>query len=605
MPLYLLALLALVTLSGCETPPAQPQQGAYTTGESGIQQARQYLRQAASETSPQKDATLLQAARLFSINKKPDRALSTLKSINPEVLADSDYIEFSLLFAELAFIKSDLSVAQLALENPRIQSLSETLDADSRKRWFQLNGQLQNTLGNYHKSLFFFTRAAALEADSNLIATINNRIWKVLSRQSRSSLEHNMALSNDDIIKGWYSLALAARDTQGDLGQQIDAINSWKTRYASHPAARVMPTNLKAVMSVDRDIPRNIALLLPRSEKYKLATDTLSQGLLAAYYDTLKNSGQVPEIRFYDTDGDSIQNLYAKAVADGADLIIGPLRKEKLVELMNGPPPEVPVLALNFIEGQANPHGSIFQFGLSIEDEAAQVADLAWKQGLRAAMTVTPDTSWGNEARDKFIADWQARGGQLIANITYGSNQQDYAELLKPAFLLHHSRERATRLRQTLGKRIESNPSRRRDLDMIFLIANAQQGHQIKPSLDYLYAADLPVYATSMINDGKGIKSLDRDLNGIRFPAMPWSVKAFDTGNLRPGGNLSGSYRNLFALGADAYELHQWLSVMKAIPDVTLNGHTGVLSLKEDNHIVRTLPWAHFKNGEAIPLATR
>ena len=547
----------------------------------------------------------MQAARLFGDLEKTEQALTALGSINPQVLTDTDYIEFSLLSAELGFTKNDLSLVQLALENPRIQSLATDLEPKSRKRWFLINGQLQNTLGDHHKSLYFFTRAAALERDKDLIAVTNDLIWQVLSQQSKDSLERNKVLSNDDIIKGWYSLALATRDTQGDLTRQIDAINSWKQAYSGHPASRIMPTNLKAVMSVERTIPKHIALLLPRSEKYKLATKTLTQGLLAAYYDTFEKGGQVPDIRTYDTETDSIQNLYGQAVANGADLIIGPLRKEKLAELLSGPAPEIPVLALNFIEGQTNPHNSVFQFGLSIEDEASQVADLAWNQGLKAAMTVTPDTSWGKDARDRFVADWQARGGELIANITYGSNQQDYTELLKPAFLLHHSRERASRLRQTLGKSIASNPSRRRDLDMIFLIANAQQGHQIKPSLDYLYAADLPVYATSMINDGKGIKSLDRDLNGIRFPAMPWSVTAFDTGNLRPDGNLSGSYRNLFALGADAYELHQWLSVMNTMPEVTFNGHTGVLSLEVNNHIVRTLPWAHFKNGQAVPLATQ
>lgn len=563
------------------------------------------LRQAADEDSPDKDRTLLKAAELFSQSKKVERALSTLTSINPQALASSDYIEFSLLSAELGFSKGDLSLAQLALENPRIESLAETFDPSARKRWFLLNGQLQQALGDSHKSLYFYTRAAALERNKEPLGLINDRIWQALNQQPRDSLEHNRSLSNDDIIKGWYSLALAARDTQGGLSGQIDAINSWKAQYSGHPATRAMPTNLQAITSVARKIPRNIALFLPASEKYKLATETLSKGLLAAYYDTLEKGGQVTDIRVYDTDSDSIQSLYSQAVTAGADLIIGPLRKEKLAELMAGPAPAIPVLALNFIEGETNPHESLYQFGLSIEDEASQVANLAWRQGYRAAMTVTPDTSWGMDARDRFNADWREQGGEIIANISYSANQQDYAELLKPAFLLHHSRERATRLSRTLGKRIASNPSRRRDLDMIFLIASAQQGHQIKPSLDYLYASDLPVYATSMINDGKGIRSLDRDLNGIMFPAVPWSVTAFDTGTLKPDTDLSGSYRNLFALGADAYELHQWLSVMETMPEVTLNGHTGVLSLQEDNHIVRTLPWAHFKNGQAVPLATQ
>jgi uncharacterized protein len=594
--------LLMVFASGCETPPATPQPGEYTTQESRIQLAEDYLAQSVALESPQRDERRLQAAELFADNNKPLRAYRAIKGIRAEALSDDALGHYGLLAGNLALDRKDYDFAKQVLLSDRLQKRATRFDPQQMQHWLMLNGELQHAEGNAHKSLYFFTRASTLTDDPDILAELNTRVWRNLNRQSRQDLERNSTLSSDPIVVGWYELARATRSTQSDLTRQIVAIEQWRSRHTGHPAARVLPDSLKAVVNIERSVPRHIALLLPTVENYRLAADTVLQGVMAAYYQALNENSAVPVIRVYDTDSGNIASIYQRAVANGAELVIGPLRKEKVAELMAAPHLAVPVLALNFVDDKPNLHDNLFQFGLSVEDEALQVAEYAWQQGHRAAMVITPDTSWGQSSQSRFTRYWQEQGGHITASTTYNVQQMDYAELLEPAFLLHHSRQRAQRLEKALGKKIAANPGRRRDLDMIFMVANAQSGQQIKPSLDYLYAGDLPVYATSMINDGKSNKSINRDLNDIMFTAMPWSVEAFSRGNLKPSANLSGAYRNLFALGVDAYGIHQWLSVLKAMPGADIRGQTGELKMESDNHIVRTLPWARFVNGKAVPL---
>jgi uncharacterized protein len=591
-----------VVLAGCETAPTKPEQGEYTTGESGIQQAERYLREAGSLESPEKDIALLNAAGQLSKEGLSKRALAVLRQIDGNALPDDKFIQFSLMGSELALERNSATDATRFLESKRLQTLSASFTPRQRGLWYKIQGFVQEAEGNYHKAVFFYARASALATDRTNKRELHDQVWKALNRQTREELELNRDLSNDADVVGWYELALATRGNLGDLTLQIESIEHWQSRHPNHPAVTLLPETLQGVLNIPRDIPSRIAIFLPSNDTYRLASESVTEGMMAAYYRSLGRGGSVPELIFYDTDSADIPTLYQRALMEGANLVIGPLRREKLEDLMALPELAIPVLALNVAEDRENPHPNLFQFGLSVDDEARQIAEFAWQRGFRAAMVITPDTRWGYSARDTFSDLWQSQGGAVVAATTYNQKQTDYAALLEPAFFLQHSRQRAQRLRQTLGKNIAYNPSRRKDLDMIFLLANAQSGQQIKPSLDYLYAADLPVFATSMINDGRADRALYSDLNGIMFTALPWSVPAYDRNSLKPGSNLPSAYRNLFALGVDAYNINQWLTVLKSMPHADIRGQTGELNLAANNRIVRTLPWGQFVDGRAVPL---
>ncbi|HEY7884272.1 MAG TPA: penicillin-binding protein activator, partial [Cellvibrionaceae bacterium] len=150
----------------------------------------------------------------------------------------------------------------------------------------------------------------------------------------------------------------------------------------------------------------------------------------------------------------------------------------------------------------------------------------------------------------------------------------------------------------------EFEPRRRQDVDMIFLIATPAEARQIKPTLAFHYAGDVPVYATSQIYTGQ-ISTTDSDLNGIRFNTLPWQ---FD--HTRPEKQLLSQHSQvpiafipLQAMGVDAYHLYPRLPQLHRLGRARLFGATGNLSLNAQGQVKRELIWARFtgNNVELLP----
>ena len=132
-----------------------------------------------------------------------------------------------------------------------------------------------------------------------------------------------------------------------------------------------------------------------------------------------------------------------------------------------------------------------------------------------------------------------------------------------------------------------------------------QQAQQVKPTLIFQYAGDLPVYATSHLHAATDNRSQYLDLEGIRFAETPWLLD--DQLPLRQQieakwPQAGGSLGRLYAMGADAYLLAPRLGQLVALPDTSLQGLSGDLSLGESQRIERELPWAIFRDGQVQPL---
>jgi hypothetical protein len=136
---------------------------------------------------------------------------------------------------------------------------------------------------------------------------------------------------------------------------------------------------------------------------------------------------------------------------------------------------------------------------------------------------------------------------------------------------------------------------------MVFIATNSQEARSLKPILAFHFAGDLPVYATSQINDGSNIQSRDMDLSGIYFGETPWTV---DGDNTRLSSEINkhissgGSYsKNLYALGIDAYYVSQRLPLLIENNSYKLQGFTGALNRLNNGNIDRQHSWASFTNG--------
>jgi len=397
-------------------------------------------------------------------------------------------------------------------------------------------------------------------------------------------------------LAGWLALAQMASSAPRPRAHVDTELQRWRSSY---PDLAVQPAVLDALRERLSTVPApaRLAVLLPESGPFAAAARAIRDGFATAYY--ADPEAVSTRIRFYDSAGDgpeALRELYQRAVADGAELIVGPLRKEAVSHLAAAQP-TVPVLALNRLGDGSTAGSGFYQFALAPEGEAHQVADRAWLDGQRNMMLLVPATDFGQRLATAFRQRWEALGGQVVDERGYDPAENDFTVPITETLLLSASAARNREMRGLLRRDLEFEPRRRRDIDAIFIVAQPRQARLIRPQLDFHRASDLPVYATSHAFAGNTDAAANRDLEGLRFCDMPWTLVAPDPQLAAGQENSPGSLARLYALGLDAYRLLPYLPRLAGDRDARFDGQTGILSLDETGRIERRLVCADFADG--------
>ena len=96
----------------------------------------------------------------------------------------------------------------------------------------------------------------------------------------------------------------------------------------------------------------------------------------------------------------------------------------------------------------------------------------------------------------------------------------------------------------------------------------------------------------------------NRDLNGVIFNEIPWILTVKDNFIGMPKVyQKNKQLQRLFALGMDAFYLHNKLDELKYSSENIFPGKTGDIYL-ENNRLARQLEMAHYKRGgiKSLPL---
>ena len=204
---------------------------------------------------------------------------------------------------------------------------------------------------------------------------------------------------------------------------------------------------------------------------------------------------------------------------------------------------------------------------------------------------MVPDNAWGRRVGEAFWNEWQRQGGEITNAVRYNPSSA-VANAVKTALNVSGDRAR-------LG-----------NIDALFLLALPEYARQVPPTMDYYYAPNLPIYATSHLHEGRLQTRLDQDLNDVMFIDIPWQIPDAAVGGEEalPFYSTYAELRNesdpsmfrLMAMGVDAYELGIRLSDLSALDG--MNGSTGTLRLSGDGRVSRELPWAKFQNGVPSPI---
>jgi uncharacterized protein len=293
----------------------------------------------------------------------------------------------------------------------------------------------------------------------------------------------------------------------------------------------------------------HIALLLPlHSSIFGSAADVVQQGFMAA----INPKRLIMPVRVYSDfdENDSVASAYRQAVANGAQAVVGPLTRNGVAALATVQDIPVPTLALNVVEGQFAP--KLYFFGLAVEAEARQVAQLAKQQGLHQAIIITAHTQLSQRLQSAFEEEWAGQNRGILREIEYSDDPTVLADIAS--------------INDT----------------MVFLAVDAAKARLIRPYL----STKLPIYATSQIFVGNDKTLTNYDLNGIHFVDMPWLLQPDHPAVMiypRPNPPLTADRERLYALGIDAFRLIQLIIENKINSALPLDGVSGLIRLNGHN----------------------
>lgn len=312
----------------------------------------------------------------------------------------------------------------------------------------------------------------------------------------------------------------------------------------------------------------HIALLLPvDSSTFRRHAEALRDGFIAAS----KADGKASlAIRVYAVGDDPKQAsaVYAQAVQTGARMVVGPLLRTAATAIAAADAP-VPTLLLNAPDGNAPVRANVYVLSLHIEAEARQLAQLAHREGRRAAYVVAGDSPLLKRLHQAFATEFAKLGGKVVAEYAYNTSPAELARLKEAAQL--------------------------RLADMVFLALDTRQARSVRAYLEPLH-----VYASSQVYTGDASPAANLELNGVTFLDMPWLLQRDHTAVMvYPRQDFRGEpdLDRLYALGVDAFRIGRALLAREA--NLTLDGVTGKLAAGRDRQFTREL--TRMRIGSALP----
>ncbi|MEX0603605.1 MAG: penicillin-binding protein activator [Marinobacter sp.] len=589
-PRYLAAILALVVfLGGCAQLSMQTDQPQ--TAEVALSLSNQ----AGNEEEAQR--YLLDTAERFQEEGKHEEARTILQSQRLAIPVKPLKNQYFFLTMRGVTSLEDRDWAEKVSETLDIDQFTAYRD-DLTSQAFELQLQVYELAGRPLSTAL----TLMLQPDASQTGDaqqLNDRIWQALKRTSDSALhdESQSAIGYD--AQGWLELAIMLREPGMTLEAQSEAVRDWQYNWTGHPAAALLPSELALITTLAQERPEKIMLALPLSGPLASAGTAIRDGFMAAFYQDQTTADFEIEISVTDTHGQSFNTLYEQFIKDSPDLIIGPLEKEALASVFNRDALPIPLLALNYNDSGKRAPARLYQYGLSAEDEARQIANRLNSEGLHQVLVLIPSGGWGDRFEKALQVQIEETSGTILHTERFFP-EDNLREVSADILGINASRQRAIQVEQTIGLNVEFEPRRRQDVDAIIMVAQPTIARQFKPLFAFYFGGDLPVYSPSLVYEGRPDPSRDRDLDQVRFTDIPWILdeeNEFRSAVRTPFPGMSGQIGRLFAMGADAFHLSTQLPLLDQVEGSAIDGQTGTLTMTEDGRIQRKQRWAYFNQG--------
>ncbi len=458
---------------------------------------------------------------------------------------------------------------------------------------------------------------------------LHDRLWRLTGAFSPAQVA---TLAQNHELAPLWRLRQAMSGSRS-AHEQAARLQAWMIRWPGHPFVQAPPSSLERLLSPMPQAGR-IGLFVPLSGALATAGRAVRDGFIAAYLDDI--APLKSPLRIYDAAAGPIAAIFEQSLADGVDLIVGPLSKQRL-EALRRLNPEVAVLGLNYLdrasgggaEKNRNPRpdtteqpqlariahqlpaadadalatkvgercglAPLLQLGLAIEDEAATIMERLLAQDLHRLLAIH-----GSE-------DWAVRGVQALTDswpfdieLQEFTDVKTMTESVGAAMRVDASLARKGALERLLNTELEFLPRARTDLDGVVAFVDHIEATALAPALKFHFAGHLPVYASS-----QSIRNASRlaDLGGFQVAEMPFNLYADPLWDAVQAvfGDGGGNIAALRALGMDAYRIvSHWNWISQGEP---VYGATGKLDLGADGKVRRRLAWASVIRGKVQPMA--
>ena len=312
------------------------------------------------------------------------------------------------------------------------------------------------------------------------------------------------------------------------------------------------------------------------------------------------------ELKIYDTTSQPISQLLTQAQQDGATLVVGPLLKENVEEVIKSNTP-LNVLALNQpekVESRAN----LCYFALSPEDEARDAARHIHQQGKQTPLLLVPRGALGDRVVSAFADEWLKLGGASVLQQRFGSTAELRAGVNGGGGIALSGTPVSTlpsAQNSILGSADEMPESSGSSVDAAYILATPEQIAYIKPMIAMRNGSqsNVTLYASSRSAQGTAGPDFRLEMEGLQYSEIPMLAGSNPSLMQQALSAVRNDYSlaRLYAMGADAWSLANHFTQMRQTPGFELNGNTGDLTANQDCVINRKLSWLKYQQGKIVP----
>jgi hypothetical protein len=387
-------------------------------------------------------------------------------------------------------------------------------------------------------------------------------------------------------------LTTAQTPAQGTMQNPVTA----PTTPATAPPA---PTETPAPATAEQPQPQTApAEQQPVAQPQTVATTSAAPGA---------------ELKIYDTSSQPLDQVLAQVQKDGASIVVGPLLKNNVEELMKSST-TLNVLALNQPENVQN-RANICYFALSPEDEARDAARHIHEQGKQAPLLLIPRSTLGDRVANAFAQEWQTLGGGVVLQQKFGSASELRAGVNGGAGIALNGSPVSASLPQQQGVTIggltipapptDAQISGGGKVDAAYIVATPEEIAFIKPMIAMRNGSQsgATLYASSRSAQGTAGPDFRLEMDGLQYSEIPMLAGSNPALMQQALGAVRNDYSlaRLYAMGVDAWALANHFTQMRQVPGFELNGNTGDLTATQDCVINRKLSWLKYQQGQIVP----